>query len=87
MEERDLGTSPLSLAELEQLIGSRDPREFLNTRNELYRERKMKENLPGRREALALMSEHPNLIRRPILMVGEKLAIGFDENVWKEMLR
>jgi arsenate reductase-like glutaredoxin family protein len=87
MEERDVGALPLSPGELEGLIGPRDHKEFLNTRNELYRERKMKENPPSRKAALALMSEHPNLIRRPILMVDERVALGFDEKVWKEMLR
>ena len=66
-EEIDLNRG-LSVAELERLIGKRDYREFLNTRNELYRERGMKENPPPRREALKLMSENPNLIKRPILV-------------------
>ena len=35
--ERDLGRNPLSEVELKDLFGDRDPREFLNTRNELYR--------------------------------------------------
>ena len=66
----------LSVAELDRLIGKRDYREFLNTRNELYRERGMKENPPSRADALKLMSEHPNLIRRPILVDGEKILLG-----------
>jgi arsenate reductase-like glutaredoxin family protein len=61
------------------LIGGRDYRLFLNTRNELYRERGMKENPPPRAEALRLMSENPNLIKRPILVKGEKIALGVDE--------
>ena len=69
----------LSVAELEKLIGNRDYREFLNTRNELYRERQMKENPPPRAEALKLMSENPNLIRRPILVKGSQIILGYDE--------
>jgi arsenate reductase-like glutaredoxin family protein len=74
-EEIDLNKG-LSVAALEQLIGSRDYREFLNTRNELYRERNMKEHPPTRAEALRLMSEHPNLIKRPILVDGAKITLG-----------
>ena len=66
----------LSVAELESLIGDRDYRDFLNTRNELYRERNMKEDTPPRAEALKLMSEHPNLIKRPILVDGKKITLG-----------
>ena len=66
LEARDVGQQPMTVAELDRLIGKRDYKEFLSTRNELYRERNMKENPPSRAEALKLMSEHPNLMRRPI---------------------
>jgi len=74
-DEIDLNKG-LSVGELEHLIGARDYREFLNTRNELYRERNMKEHPPSRTEALQLMSEHPNLIKRPILVNGTKITLG-----------
>jgi arsenate reductase len=76
-EEVDLNKG-LTVAELDKLIGKRDYREFLNTRNELYRERGMKTNPPTRDEALKLMSENPNLIRRPILIDGAKILMGSD---------
>ena len=60
------------------MIGSRDYREFLNTRNELYRERNMKESPPSRTEALELMSKNPNLIKRPILVDGKRIVLGSD---------
>ena len=84
-EEIDLNRG-LSVAELERLIGKRDYREFLNTRNELYRERGMKENPPPRREALKLMSENPNLIRRPILVKDGKIILGYDEEALRTMI-
>ena len=77
-EEVDLKKG-LSIEELDKLIGKRDYRLFLNSRNELYRERGMKENPPPRQEALRLMSENPNLIKRPILVKGGKIALGVDE--------
>ena len=63
-EEIDLNKG-LSVEELEKLIGKRDYRDFLNTRNELYRERGMKENPPSREEALRLMSENPEPDQAP----------------------
>ena len=74
-EEVDLNKG-LSVAELEALIGARDYKMFLNTRNELYRTRNMKEQPPARAEALKLMSENPNLIKRPILVDGESVKVG-----------
>jgi arsenate reductase (glutaredoxin) len=67
---------------LDRLIGKRDYRMFLNSRNELYRARGMKENPPSRAEALELMAAHPNLIKRPILVKGGEIVLGFQE---KEM--
>jgi Spx/MgsR family transcriptional regulator len=75
----------LSEAELDALIGSRDYLKFLNFRNELYREKKMKANPPSRAEAIRLMSQHPNLIRRPILVNGSKIALGFDEAEFSQL--
>jgi Spx/MgsR family transcriptional regulator len=77
-EEIDLNQG-LPESELDQLIGARDYRQFLNTRNELYRERGMKQNPPSREEAVRLMSQHPNLIKRPIVVQGGRMVLGFDE--------
>jgi arsenate reductase-like glutaredoxin family protein len=68
----------LTVVQLEELIGSRDYLPFLNTRNELYRERGMKEHPPMREEALRLMSRHPNLIKRPLLVDGASITFGSD---------
>ncbi len=75
----------LSEKELDALIGDRDHKLFLNTRNELYRERGMKEKPPPRAEALALMSKNPNLIRRPLLIAGSRILFGFDQDEWKRV--
>lgn len=77
-EETDLNKK-LTVAQLDRLIADRDYKTFLNSRNDLYRERGMKENPPSRAEALRLMSEHPNLIKRPILVSGSRIVLGFDE--------
>jgi arsenate reductase (glutaredoxin) len=77
---RDLAKDKLSAAELEKLIGDRDHKEFLNTRNELYREEEMKDNPPSRKEAIRLMAKEPNLIRRPVILAGGRIVLGFDED-------
>jgi arsenate reductase-like glutaredoxin family protein len=85
LEMRDLGKDRLTVAELDELIGDRDYRDFLNTRNELYRERKMKERPPSRAEALKLMAAEPNLIRRPVVIAGKQIILGYDENALKKL--
>ncbi len=80
---RDLDKQPLSESDLDQLIGARDYKEFLNTRNDLFRERNMAEKPPTRPEAIKLMSQTPNLIRRPLLVRGSQIIIGFDEAAYR----
>ena len=87
IESRDLDKTPLSVAEIESLIGDRDYKLFLNTRNELYREKKMAEKPPSRAEAIVLMSKNSNLIKRPILLRGGQLLLGFDEAAYRKFLK
>ena len=60
--------------------GNRDYTDFLNSRNELFRRKKMKDNPPSRRDAIRLMTREPNLIRRPVIVAGGQVVIGFDED-------
>ena len=86
LESRDLDKQRLTEAELEELIGDRDYKEFLNTRNELYRSRKMKDHPPSRAEAIKLMAKEPNLIRRPVVIRGAQMVLGFDEAAYRKLL-
>ncbi|MFZ0584539.1 MAG: ArsC/Spx/MgsR family protein [Candidatus Acidiferrales bacterium] len=77
---RNLDKERLSAAELEKLIGRRDHEDFLNPRNDLYRRKHMGEDPPSRREAIRMMVREPNLIRRPVIVAGGRVVVGFDEN-------
>ena len=77
---RDLTKNRLTVAELQKLIGTHDPREFLNPRSEIYREKKLKDHPPSRREAVGMMAMNPDLIRRPVIVAGGHVVIGYDEN-------
>lgn len=87
LELRDLATERLTETELEALMGQRDYKEFMNPRNELYRAQNMKEDPPSRAEAIQLMAKEPNLIRRPIVIRGSQMVLGFDEEAYKKLLK
>ena len=87
LETRDMDKQPLSEKELNELIGQRDYKTFLNTRNELYRERNMGERPPAQEEAIRLMSKHPNLIRRPVVVRGKEVVLGFDVTEYLRLLQ
>jgi arsenate reductase/regulatory protein spx len=85
-EERELGKSPMTTEELDLLIGQHDYKLFLNSRNELYRARKMKDHPPTRADAVKLMAHEPNLIKRPLLVRGQKVVYGFDEDGFRALM-
>jgi arsenate reductase/regulatory protein spx len=87
LNSRDLDKERLTEAELAELIGERDYKEFLNTRNELYRSRKMKEHPPSRGDAIRLMAKEPNLIRRPLVIRGSQMVLGFDDERYRKLLK
>jgi arsenate reductase-like glutaredoxin family protein len=79
LQERDLGKEPLSEGEIEALIGDADVMEFLNTRSASYRQQGFKTQPPTKTQAIALMAQDPNLIKRPIVVKGGAKVVGFDE--------
>ena len=86
LDEHDLGKERLTAEQLDALIGTRNYLDFLNHRNELYRQRKMKENPPSREEALKLMAQEPNLIRRPIVIRDGQMVLGYDEEELRKLV-
>jgi arsenate reductase-like glutaredoxin family protein len=53
----------------------------------MYREKNMKENPPARAEAIKLMAKNPNLIRRPVVIRGGEMVLGFDEAAYEKLLK
>ena len=86
LESHDLDKQPLSEQELNELIGARDYRLFLNPRNELYRRRKMAEKPPSKAEAVRLMSRDPNLIKRPVVVRDDQVVLGLDKAPYRKLL-
>lgn len=39
----------------------------------------------SKKEAIALMMENPNLIRRPIMIKGSKVIFGFDKEQYEKV--
>ena len=39
----------------------------------------------SKKEAIAMMMENPNLIRRPIMIKGSKVIFGFDKDAYGKL--
>lgn len=61
---------------------------FFNTSGNLYKEMKLKDRLPSmsEEEQFALLATDGMLVKRPILVDGGKVLVGFREKEWEEKL-
>jgi Spx/MgsR family transcriptional regulator len=85
-EEREYGKSPFTEKELRDLIGDEPVANILNSRNELYRARNMKQKPPSKEEAIKLILKEQNLLKRPVLVKGKKKLLGFNESEVAKLL-
>jgi len=76
VRELDITREPPTRDFLEKHIDARRFLEFVSTRSPVFRERPLP---TSKEEAIDLMMDNPNLIRRPILINGSKVVFGFDK--------
>ena len=74
---RDYSKQPLTEAELERLLPA-DPGPMLGTKSPKYMELGLKDRNLTKAEAIALMVQDNNLLKRPILVHPKGAIIGFD---------
>ena len=63
-------------------------KKFFNTSGMLYKEMQLKDKLPGmsEEEQLKLLSTNGMLVKRPIVVDGKTVLVGFKEAEWSEKL-
>jgi arsenate reductase len=81
---RDYFKSPLEAAELEQLLPV-DPSPMLGTRSPKYRELGLKDRILSKAEAISLMVQDNNLLKRPILVHPLGTIIGFHAAAYEKL--
>ena len=81
VEERDINQDPPSRAFLEKHIEADRFLDFVSTRSPVFKQRPLPRS---KKEAIDLMIEQPNLIRRPILIRGSKVIFGFDKDAYSK---
>ena len=77
MNQIDINTEPPTREFLEKHIDPERFLDFVSTRSPVFKTRPLP---ASKQEAIALMMENPNLIRRPILIKGSKIIFGFDKD-------
>jgi arsenate reductase (glutaredoxin) len=77
VEVRDYFKLPLKAEELDGLLPE-DPSSMLGTKSPKYKELGLKGQRLSKDEAIALMIQDNNLLKRPILVHPRGVIIGFD---------
>ncbi len=89
-EDRNIKTQNPTYEELESWLNlSGYPvKKFFNTSGMLYKSMGLKDKLPQMtvQEQLQLLSTDGMLVKRPILVSGETVLVGFKETQWQELL-
>jgi len=90
-EEKAIRETPPSIAELRMMLAQYDGKlgALFNTSGGTYREMNLKEKLPTMNtdDALQLLHENGNLVKRPFAISGDKGLVGFKEEIWAGLLR
>lgn len=85
--KHDLAKERPSREMLERLIDPSHLEDFVNTRSPAYKERGLDVTKMTKRQAIDLMLEEPNLIRRPLLLSGKRALFGFQQDAYDELTR
>jgi len=85
--KHDLAKERPSRELLERLIDEKNLADFVNTRSPSYKERGLDVNKLTKKQAIDLMLEEPNLMRRPLVLSGRKATFGFDIEKYEELTR
>jgi len=78
LDERDYAKQPLCLNELKELFAGREPRDYINPKSPAFKAMGLKGKTLTAAQALKLMAEEPNLIKRPLVIAGRTIIAGFD---------
>ena len=82
VHQLDINKEPPSREFLEKHIDAHRFLDFVSTRSPVFKDRPLPKS---KKEAIAMMMENPNLIRRPIMVQGSKVIFGFDKDAYGKL--
>ena len=82
MQEIDINKQPPTREFLEKHIEADHFLDYVSTRSPVWKQRPLPKS---KKEAIDLMLQNPNLIKRPILVKGSKVIFGFDKDRYTKL--
>jgi len=84
VEFKDITKEPPPRSFLEKHVAADRVADFVSRRSPVFKDRPVP---ASKKDAIDLMLEQPNLIKRPILVAGSKVLFGFDKEEYRGVLR
>ncbi len=78
----DINRNPPSREFLEAHVDAKNFLDFVSKRSPVFKTRPLPKS---KKEAIDLMLDQPNLIRRPVLVKGSRVTFGFDKDVYGKL--
>ena len=82
MDEHDIIKEPPSREFLEQHVDPSHFLDYVSTRSPVFKQRPLPRS---KKEAIDLMMQQPNLIKRPILIKGKTVIFGFARDKYEKL--
>ena len=82
VQEIDINRNPPSREFLEKHVDAARFLEYVSTRSPVFKTRPLPKS---KKEAIELMLQQPNLIRRPVLVRGGTVTFGFDKDAYAKL--
>ena len=82
VQQFDINKEPPSREFLEKHVDAERFLDFVSRRSPVFKQRPLPKS---KKEAIDLMIEQPNLIKRPILIRGSKVTFGFDKKAYDDL--
>jgi len=87
LDIRDLTKRPLTVDEVEKLVGFVPLEYFLNSQSSSFTKHHLDRDNLDRDETIALIAEDPTLLRQPIIRTNRLFTVGCDRKKICEMLQ
>lgn len=84
VEFKDIIQAPPTRAFLYKHVDASRVADFVGKRSPVFKDRPLP---ASKKEAIDLMLQQPNVIRRPILVAGSNVLFGFDKDEYRKALK
>lgn len=87
-KERNIFTEPLTIEEAKQILRMTEngTDEIISTRSKIFQELDVDLETMPLQDLFKLISEHPGLLRRPIIIDEKRLQVGYNEDEIRRFL-